>query len=87
MKTSDVLLFCGVVFLSVIVSTSGKYDGESDILGKNNLSIYIPKLTETLQQFQRINLYTDRKILVPIMFTLIGFVGEVFEKIIPPIKM
>jgi len=37
MKTSDVLLFCGVVFLSEIVSTSGKYEGETDILGQNNL--------------------------------------------------
>jgi len=39
MKISGVLLFCGVVFLSVIVSTSGKYEGEADILGQNNLSI------------------------------------------------
>jgi hypothetical protein len=31
MKTSDVL-FCGVVFLSVMLSTSGKYEGETDIL-------------------------------------------------------
>jgi len=33
MKTADVLLFCGVVFLSVMVSTSGKYEEETDILG------------------------------------------------------
>ena len=39
MKVSDVLLFCGIVFLSVIVSTSGNYDGESHILLRNNLSI------------------------------------------------
>jgi hypothetical protein len=38
MKTPDVLLFCVVVFLSVIVSTTGKYEGETDILAQNNLS-------------------------------------------------
>ena len=52
MKISDVLLFCGVFFLSVIVSTSGKYDGESDILGQNNLSICTKIKRNTLISFR-----------------------------------
>lgn len=62
MKTAEVLLFCGVVFLSVIVSTSGKYEGETFL--EKIMYVPISHLTETLRQFQRINVLKDRKILL-----------------------
>jgi len=46
MKATDVLLLCGVVFLTVIVSTSGKYERLTDILGQNNLNV--PHLAKIL---------------------------------------
>ena len=78
MKTTEVLLFCGVVFLSVIVSTSGKYEGESASTKFDR---------NTLAVSENRSVHGRKKTYFPIMCTPISFVREASEKSISPIQI
>ena len=86
MRTSEVLLFCAVVFLSVIVSTSGKFEGDSDILGQNNLSVCTKIDRNTLTVSENKSLYGQKNINFYCVQTY-SFLRQASENSNPPIKI
>jgi hypothetical protein len=66
MKAPDALLFCGGVFLTVIVSTSGKYERLTDILGQNNLSVSTSFDKNTLAVSENKFIYGHKHITFPL---------------------